>query len=123
MEELKKAVETIRKHGFPAGTEYYNAMLIVLDLAERVLAVGAKMPEKMTIFRSGDEEILFTHNDIRRRINETIYQCTIAITGALLNKNELRHEITKEYYASDERATLLAEQIHSAQIEKLGGVR
>lgn len=100
-----------------------NEVQVLIDLAEKVLAVEWKMPEKMTIFRSGDEEILFTHNDIRRRINETIDQCTLAITGALLSVQDIEKVLYEwvDKFQSVDTCKAIACAIHSAQMEKLWG--
>jgi hypothetical protein len=129
MKQIRDAVEILKGYveNDSLFTDYEkNVLPVLLDLAEKVLAVEGKMPEKMTIFRSGDEEILFTHNDIRRRINETIYQCTLAIAGALLSEEEIESIIEDSCEDNGGCGVAInpekcATAIHSAQMEKLGG--
>lgn len=117
MKEIREAVNIVRQNCYLSSPEIHNALLTLLDLAEKVLAV--KMPE-----RSNEPafycpmEMLLSESDI------------INIFNHYFNKMEAKHSkaimdgdwgTNGSWFTNGEMFNELAKQIHSAQMEKLGG--
>ena len=80
MESLKEAVKYFKKHLFDEQQKYIDTLV---DLAERYLAVEAKMPEKK--FIKGDGIYLCPscgqeYDGDKKRVNKSIDLCTLAVT-------------------------------------------
>lgn len=96
-EELKNAVREVRggrkqvTWDAESAEEYNDALNLVLDTCETVLAVGAKMPEKKKL--TG----LMTSAEANRcGYNDAIYDCTLAFAGMGLSVEEIEEMLRGE---------------------------
>lgn len=123
MKEIRDALELSKRYSFEGKeVETIKDFKFILktfqDLAEKVLAVGGKMPEKFNLKSSPRKEY---YNRILH--NQAIDQCTLAITGALLSAEDIVLIMSDHHSGNREEAEKIATSIHSAQMKKLGGVR
>ncbi len=142
MKEIRDALELSKRYSFEGKeVETIKDFKFILktfqDLAEKVLAVGGKMPEKFNLKSSPRKEY---YNRLLH--NQAIDQCTLAFAKilaekitykaldfykALLSEEDIykilednKLDVTDDY---GEASEALGKAIHSAQMEKLGGVR
>lgn len=152
MKEIREAVNIVRQNCYLSSPEIHNALLTLLDLAEKVLAVKIPEKKKHSDWDCGDAHCIVCED---RGYNRAIDDCRIAITGALLSEEGLENimwnidclcedcggqgyigyainskKISCEKCGGDEDALGkgvnfkgIATAIHSAQMEKLGGGR
>lgn len=102
-------------------SDILQRVIVLRDLAEKVLAVGGKMPEKFNLKSSPRKEY---YNRLLH--NQAIDQCTLTIARMLLSEDDLL-QIIRDTGSPQGLPLSLSEKIataiHSAQMEKLGGVR
>ena len=140
MKEIIDAVEILK--GYMENDSLFtdhekNALPVLLDLAEKVLAVEGKMPEKKDVSQRNvmnlvyhppakDGDTLTTqvvNYDYREGWNDAIDQCTLAITKALLSEEELTEILIKNIDYTDDHSQdrKIAKAILKAQQDKQEG--
>lgn len=94
MKEIREAVEILKgymEHDSLFTDYEKNVLPVLIDLAETVLAVGAKMPEKKKL--TG----LMTSAEANRcGYNDAIYDCTLAFAGMGLSVEEIEEMLRGE---------------------------
>lgn len=129
MKEIREAVEYANGligHFEDEGDVLSASMIVRLkNLAESVLAVGAKMPERSNEPAFYCPMEILSHAEYKGR-KEAIEQCTLAITGALLSEEEIESIIEDSCEDNGGCGVAInpekcATAIHSAQMEKLEG--
>lgn len=106
MKQIREAVNIVRQNCYLSSPEIHNALLTLLDLAEKVLAV--KMPEKKkhSDWDCGDAHCIVCED---RGYNRAIDDCQIAITGILEDLQQIVIEDVPHQY-------------QDRLLEKLGGM-
>lgn len=125
MKQIREAVNIVRQNCYLSSPEIHNALLTLLDLAEKVLAVEGKMPERSNEPAFYCPMEILSHAEYKGR-KEAIEQCTLAITVALLSEEEIESIIEDSCEDNGGCGVAInpekcATAIHSAQMEKLWG--
>ena len=126
MKQIRDAVQTVKEYVSCEGIETSKAVGVLINLAEKVLAVEGKMPLKMVGEDCEIGQYGTPSNLTSIGWNQCLDQCTLAITGALLSVPEINEVVACNcnacFDANGKDVTdRVIDAIHNAQMEKLGG--